>query len=221
MADGTEEIPGLIDRLKRGDPQALADGFSRHWKQLRRIVAARLNPRLNSRLSPSDVLQEAYIDALKRLPHFLRKPEMSFFSWLCWLVDQRLAEVHRYHLGAQRRDASQETRLPLVVSGSDTSSEPETISGAALAARLIGKLTSPSQAALRKEALILLEEALNRMEPLDRQILSLRHFEELSNKEVAEVLGIQSAAASKRYVRALARLKAVLAQFAGYFDDHP
>ena len=152
MADGTEESAGLMDRLKAGDPHALGDGFSQHWAQLRRMVAARLNPRLNSRLSASDVLQEAYIDALKRLPHFLRKPDMPFFGWLCLIVDQRLAEVHRYHLGTQRRDASQETRLPLDVARSETSSERDTTSGASLAARLIGQLTSPSQAALRNEA---------------------------------------------------------------------
>lgn len=205
------ESDKLIGRLRGGDLHALADAFSQYREQLRRMVALRLDPRLNSRLSPSDILQEAYIDALKRVPHFLRKPDMTMIGWLRWIVDQRLVEVHRHHLGAQRRDASQE------VAATRTGSDGGSVRS--LAAYLAGHLTSPSQAALRNESLALLEEALNGLEPVDREILTLRHFEELSNNEVAEVLGIQRAAASKRYVRALARLKASLAHVPGFFDD--
>src|SRR5436309_159496 len=111
MIKGTGESDRLRDRLRGGDLHALADGFSQYQEQLRRMVALRLDRRLNSRLSPSDILQEAYIDALKRVPHYLRKSDMTMIGWLRCIVGQRLAEVHRHHLGAQRRDASQEISL--------------------------------------------------------------------------------------------------------------
>jgi RNA polymerase sigma-70 factor (ECF subfamily) len=208
---GNGETDRFIDRLRRGDLQALADEFSRYREQLRRMVILRLDPRLNSRLSPSDILQEAYIDALKRVPHYLRKPDMTSIGWLRWIVGQRLVEVHRHHLGTQRRDAGQEI--------SDMRGGSEEESAKSLAACLAGHLTSPSQAAMRNESLALLEQALNGLDPMDREILVLRHFEELSNNEVAEVLGIQRAAASKRYVRALARLKASISHIPELFNE--
>jgi len=175
------------------------------------MVALRLDHRLNGRVSPSDVLQEAYIDALKRAPHYFEKPDMPFLGWLRLVVGQRLVDVHRQHLGAQQRDARQEISL-------DRTAWPAA-SSVCLAAQLVGELTSPSHAAQRNESLAQLEEALNQMDPLDREVLALRHFEELSNTEVAEVLGIQKAAASKRYVRALARLKDVLATMPGFAEQ--
>jgi RNA polymerase sigma-70 factor (ECF subfamily) len=188
-------LDGALQRLRAGDRQALAELFAGHRERLRRMVALRLDPRLNGRLSPSDVLQEAYIDALMRLEHYLAKPGQSFYGWLRLIVGQRLVDVHREHLGAGKRDAGRE--LP-------PASSP------CLAAQLAGQLTSPSGAAARNEELARLQEALDRLEPLDREVLALRHFEELSNAETAEVLGIERAAASKRYVRALARLKEAL-----------
>jgi RNA polymerase sigma-70 factor (ECF subfamily) len=204
---------GLMDRLERGDPRALAELFSRHRDQLRRMVALRLDHRLNGRVSPSDVLQEAYIDALRRVPHYFAKPDMPFFGWLRLVVGQRLVDVHRQHLGARLRDAGQEVSLQ--------AGTVPAASAASLAAHLVAHLTSPSEAAVRNEASAQLEEALNRLEPLDREVLTLRHFEELGNNEVADLLGITRAAASKRYVRALARLKEVLANIPGFFDEPP
>jgi RNA polymerase sigma-70 factor (ECF subfamily) len=158
-------------------------------------------------------LQEAYIDAVKRVAHYLERPELPFLGWLRLIVGQRLVEVHRQHLGAQARDARQEVPLQRGVWPGASST--------CLAAHLVGHLTSPSQAAMRHESFALLEAALNQMDALDREVLVLRHFEELSNNEVAELLGIQKAAASKRYVRALSRLKEILAAIPGFFDDAP
>jgi RNA polymerase sigma-70 factor (ECF subfamily) len=89
-----------------------------------------------------------------------------------------------------------------------------------MAASLAGEQTSPSLAAIRGEMMTQLEAALDRLDPIDREVLALRHFEELSNNEVAALLGIQKAAASKRYVRALERLKGALAEIPGFFEDH-
>ncbi|MBL8864740.1 MAG: sigma-70 family RNA polymerase sigma factor [Gemmataceae bacterium] len=191
----------LIQRLRDGDSAALADLFALHRDKLRRMVQVRMDQRLNGRVAPSDVLQEAYIDALKRYPHFFDKPNQNFFGWLRLVVGQRLTDLHREHVLAKRRDVRQEKPL-------DVPAGPAT--SACLAAMLVAGLTSPSGAADRNERYLRLEAALDELEPMDREVLALRHFEELSNTETADVLGIQPAAASKRYVRALTRLKQIL-----------
>jgi RNA polymerase sigma-70 factor, ECF subfamily len=205
------EIEELLGRLAQGDQSALAGLFTRYGEPLRRMVAFRLDQRLHGRVSSSDVLQEAYIDALKRIPHFLSKPEMPIGAWLRLIVGQRLVEVHRQHLGAKIRTASQEVSLD------QAGWLPA--SSLRLVDHLVGHLTSPSQAAMRNESSAHLEEALRSMDPLDREVLALRHFEELSNNETAEILGITKAAASKRYVRALSRLKDALAEVPGFDNE--
>src|SRR6266511_2862536 len=144
----------------------------------------------------------------RRSPEYLANPAVPFFLWLRMLTGQRLLMVHRQHLGAQMRDAGQEVSL-------HRGALPQATS-ASLAAQLLGRLTSPTQAAARAEFQIRLQEALNSMDPLDREVLVLRHFEELSNNETAEVLGIQKSAASNRYVRALKRLKDALSSLPGF-----
>lgn len=194
----------LIERLRTGDTNALAELFALHRDKLRRMVQVRMDQRLNGRVAPSDVLQEAYIDALKRYPHYYEKPNQNFFGWLRLVVGQRLTDLHREHVLAKRRDVRQEKPL-------DVPAGPAT--SACLAAMLVGGLTSPSGAADRNERYLRLEAALDELDPIDREVLALRHFEELSNADTAEVLGIQPAAASKRYVRALTRLKQILEGF--------
>jgi RNA polymerase sigma-70 factor (ECF subfamily) len=207
-AEGEAGIAELLAKVRAGDQQALAVLFACHRERLRRMVQLRLDHRLAGRVSPSDVLQEAYIDALKRVEHYFEKPDQSFFGWLRLVVGQRLADVHREHL-AQKRDAGQEVPIHRGGPGADS---------ACLAACLLGSGTSPSNAAARTESFGRLEDALNQMDPLDREVLALRHFEELGNAEAAEILGIQPAAASKRYVRALARLKQILETLPGFND---
>ena len=204
--EGEAEIAELLSKVRAGDQQALAELYDRHRDKLRRMVQLRLDHRLAGRVSASDVLQEAYIDAVKRIDHYFAKPDQSFFGWLRLVVGQRLADVHREHL-AQKRDAGQEVPINRGAPGADS---------ACLAACLLGDGTSPSHAAARTESFGRLEEALNQMDPLDREVLALRHFEELSNAETAAILGIQPAAASKRYVRALARLKQILETIPGF-----
>jgi RNA polymerase sigma-70 factor (ECF subfamily) len=204
--EGEADIAELLAKVRGGDQKALAELFARHRDKLRRMVQLRLDHRLAGRVSPSDVLQEAYIDAVKRIDHYFEKPDQPFFGWLRLVVGQRLADVHREHL-AQKRDVGQEVPIHRGAPGADS---------ACLAACLLGSGTSPSHAAARTESFGRLEEALDQMDPLDREVLALRHFEELSNAETAALLGIQSAAASKRYVRALARLKQILETIPGF-----
>ncbi len=204
--DPDPEITALVERLRTGDQTALGALFDRHREKLRRMVAFRLDARLAGRVSASDVLQEAYIDALKRVEHYFAKPDQPFFGWLRLVVGQRLADVHREHL-AGKRDAGREIGLHASPAGADS---------ACMAACLLAQGPSPSHAANRNERFAQLETALARMDALDRDVLALRHFEELSNAETAELLGILPPAASKRYVRALARLKEILEQVPGF-----
>jgi len=208
-----ETIDELLRKLRAGDPNALAELFTHYREQLRCMIDLRLDPRLNGRISGSDILQETYIDALKRVEHFFDKPDMPFYLWLRLVAAQRLVDVHRHHLGAEMRDVQREVTLE----GYNVPSA----SSFTIAARLAGNVESPSQAAIRHETLVLLEQALNAMEPVDREVLAMRHFEELSNDEVARVLGLKKAAASNRYIRALQRLKEILSKSAGISGDAP
>ncbi len=197
-------------RARSGDREALASLFADHEGRLRRWVDRRLDPRLRGRLSPSDVMQEIYLAAEARLDHFGERPEMPFAVWVRLLADQRLVDAHRRHLGAEARDAGREVGLGRGGPGS---------SAADLAARLAGGLTSPSQAAVRHEVHEILTRAIEAMDAIDREVLSLRHFDELSNDEVAALLDIPKGTASKRYVRALGRLRAILEQVPGLLDE--
>jgi RNA polymerase sigma-70 factor, ECF subfamily len=212
MPDESEEIRARLDALREGDASALEPLFSVHRARLRRMVEFRLDARLRGRVSASDVLQEAYIDALKRLQHYRADPDVPFFVWLRTVTIQRLIEVHRQHLGAAMRDAGREVSIG-VLAGPEASSE--------MIAEFFNDQTSPSLAAQRGEALAQLREALDGLEPLDREVLALRHFEDLNNQEVAALLGIRPAAASKRYVRALERLKDALSRLPDFTGGLP
>lgn len=201
------EAKRLVEQAADGDEQAWERLMTDHRSRLRRMVALRLDRRLQGRVDASDVIQEACIDAARRLTEYAKAPTMPFYLWLRFLAGQRLLEQHRRHLGAQTRDAGREISLY-------RGAFPETTT-ADLAAHFLGKLSTPSQAAIRIEQKIRLQEALNSLEPIDREILALRHFEQLSNGETAEVLSLDKSTASKRYARALVRLKDVLLAMPG------
>ena len=190
MADEADDIQEQLRRLADGDPQALAELFARYRDRLRRMVKLRLDRRLQGRIDASDVLQEAYLDVARRAADYAANPTMPFFLWLRFLTGQRLLLVHRQHLGAKMRDAEQEVSLY-------RGALPQA-SSVSLAAQLLGRMTSPSLAAVRAEMQLKLQEALNGMDPMDREVLTLRHFEEWSNTEAGRVLGIKPSAAVNR-----------------------
>ncbi len=175
-----------------GDQQSLGHDFMEHWDRLHRLVRMRLDRRLRGRVNPSDVLQEAYIEVVRSMPGYLSNPKVPFFAWLRHITIVKLMALHRKHLGTHIRDAGRDVHLGGV--------RPQT-SSVALAARLLGRLTSPSKAAARVELQLRVQDALDSLEPLDREVLLLRHFKQLSNAETARVLGLSVAAASNRYVR--------------------
>jgi len=198
----------LLERALSGDESALTALFNGYRDRLRRMIRLRLYRRLSGRIDSSDVLQEAYLDVRKRLAEYTKDREaMPFDLWLRLVTGQRLTDLHRHHLGAQMRDAGMEVSLHR-----GPFPQADSIS---LAAQLLGKITSASQAAIRAEHKLIVQEALNGMDPIDREVLALRHFEHLSNEETAQVLGLSRSAASNRYIRALERLRGILSSIPG------
>ncbi len=181
--------------------------FAIHRERLKQMVCLRMDRRLQGRIDSSDVLQEAYLEAARRVADFAREPTTSVYLWLRFLTAQKLVDLARRHLGSKMRDARQEISL-------HPGALPQA-SSVCLAAQLLGDFTSPSRAVIRAETQFRVQEALNCMDSIDREVLALRHFELLSNGEVAQVLGLTKAAASNRYIRALKRMKDVLSAVPG------
>jgi RNA polymerase sigma-70 factor (ECF subfamily) len=208
MSGNLHEASDLLRRMAKGDGGAAAELFVAYRDRLRLMVRLRLDRRLQGRLDPSDVLQEAFLDVARRAPEYAANPTLTPYLWLRFLTGQRLMQLHRHHLGTQMRDVCQEISL-------HRGALPQA-SSVSLAQHLLGRLTAPSVAAARAEMQVRVQEALNAMEAMDREVLTLRHFEMLTNEETAAVLGIRKSAASNRYVRALRRLKEALGTLPGW-----
>lgn len=203
MSDSLPPQAEILGSLRNEGTDALARHFHEVRERLKQIVRFRLDYRLRGRVSESDVIQEAYVRAAQRLDRFLQEEvPLPFFVWLRLEVTQKLQEIHRFHFSSQQRDVRREASLQAAPGSAETS--------LALAAHLVAQITSPSRLVERAEQIAHLEATLNGMEPLDREVIALRHFEELSNQETAEVLHIDPSAASKRYLRALQRLRQIM-----------
>jgi RNA polymerase sigma-70 factor (ECF subfamily) len=212
-AANSEELSGLLRQVAGGDQAAWGDLLEKHRPQLHRMVELRLDPRLNGRLDASDVVQEAYLTASAQLPDYLENPTIPFHLWLRLVTDQKLVLLHRNHLGTKARDARRQISIDRGV--------VQTASSFAMAAKLIGREPTPSEAVGEVEQRRRVQEALDRLNPLDREVLALRHFEQLTNAEAAQVLGLERSAASKRYLRALQRIKEVLSDMPGGEGESP
>ena len=210
MADESGDVSDLLAHAAAGDQEALHQLFSRYRDRLKRLVHLRLSRRLSGRVDDSDVVQEALMEISKKLPEYVQAPQLPLFLWLRHMTGLKLAEIHRRHLGSQLRDADREVSL-------HRGGLPEADS-ASLAAQLLGKLTTPSQAAIKAEQRIYVQEALNSMDPIDREVLALKHFEQLSTSEIAQVLGLSKAGAGSRYLRAIKRLRDILERIPGFRD---
>lgn len=204
MNHQSDDCVELLHQARNGNSQAVGDLLERFRNRLERIVSFRLDRRLCGRVDPADVVQEAFLECIARMPEYFSQERMPFFLWLRFITVQKLLIVHRQHIGTKARDAAREISLwhgPLPGASS-----------ADLAAQLLGRFTTPSQAAVRAETRLKLEQAINSMEPIDREVLALRHFEQLNNHETADLLNINPTTASNRYVRAIKRLKSILDQ---------
>lgn len=198
------EIDTIIDRASHGDETALGQALQFFRSRLKQSVAMRMDQRLYGRIDPSDVVQETFLDAARRLREFAKEPErMPLLLWIRLLAVQRLVDLHRQHLGAKMRDVGLE--VPLEQPGALQASSVW------MAQQLIDRGETGSTVAMREELCQQVHEALNDLDPVDREVLAMRHFELLSNREVSIALDISPTAASNRYIRALRRLKGLLA----------
>lgn len=207
----TEHERQLISRVVGGDKDALAELFSQHRDRLWRMVNFRMDPRLHGRVDADDVLQETWLAVVQRIDHFLADASRSIFVWFRLVASQTMVDIHRRHIGTQKRNAAAEFSIHRGWSSESTSFS--------LSFHLLGHLTSPTQAALREELSQQLKTALESMQEVDREVLALRHFEQLTNRETAQILEISDQAASDRYMRALGRLKGVLTRLPGFLDQ--
>jgi RNA polymerase sigma-70 factor (ECF subfamily) len=207
MSDPPLKTEQLLAQAAAGDGAAWGSLLTAEQDRLIRMVAFRMDSRLRGRIDAADVVQEAFVQASAHREDFFRAPEMSLLLWLRKIVCNKLFELHRHHLGARMRDASRDRPLPELKNWDGTAE--------ALWLHLSGHFTSPSGAAVKREARARLAEALDRMDATDREVLMLRHFEQLTNAEAAQVVGIEERAAGKRYLRALARLKKILSELPG------
>ena len=206
----SDDTLNLVSRAVQGDAESLSQLMERYRARLNRMVSLRIDRRLKGRVDASDVVQEALMDAARRLEDYAADPPMGFYVWLRWITGERLQNAHRHHLGTQKRDAGQEVSLY-------RRSMPEACS-VSIAQQLLGQLTSPTQAVARAELQLLVQDVLNSMDEVDREILILRNFEQLSTSETAEALGIKRSTASKRYITALKRLKQAMSAIPGFVD---
>jgi len=214
MDERPGETQDLLRRASQGDAQAVDALFSRYRERLYQMIHFRIDRRLRGRMDTSDVVQEACLEAIQRLGDYLRDPSMPFFLWLRFITRQKLVALHRHHLGVQARDARREVRRHRLPSPATTSES--------VCERILSNLTSPSEAAARAELHRILQNALDRMDPIDREVLVLRHLEQLTTSEIAREIGMEEPAARMRYFRALKKIRKILALLPGGQDpDSP
>lgn len=198
------ETQALLDRIER-DEDAAERLWARHREPLRRLIGLRLDPALLRRVDASDVVQDVLIEANRRLADYLRGPALPFHLWLRQIARDRILDAHRRHRGAGRRSLDREAPAAGAAAFADRSSLD-------LAAQLRDPGPTPMAAAIRIELERRFRLALDQLDEVDREILLLRHFEQLANGEAAAVLGLSEAAAGMRHLRALRRLRALLGE---------
>ena len=199
MTGHPNDTQDLLYRARGGDQSAFEELFKRHRGRLRKAIAMRIDRRLAARVDASDVLQETYLEAFRRLPKYLRQEEMPFYLWLLWIAREKVLALHRRHLGAEKRAVTHEA--PLL---------PVDSSATFVSFVIAGREPSPSQALAKTELAERLRLALGQLDNDERDLILWRHFEQLSARDMAQLLQISEAAAGKRYIRAVERLRTIL-----------
>lgn len=199
MGNESSEVDALLNQYQSGDESAFGEMFSNVRPRLHQMISLRIGPQLQRRLDPSDVLQEAFLDAKKKIGSYLLERKVSPFVWLRGVTVDRLAKLQRQHLGVQARTVTRECHLP-------------ENSSVHLAQHLVARTETASEVLSRKELHRQLQYAIDRLNDDDREVILMRHFEGLTNLEVAETLNLKPTAATMRHGRALSRLKQQLAK---------
>ena len=192
----SDDHKALLEEAKSGSPKALQQLLVVHRPRLRKMVSIRLHPMVKTRVDESDILQDALLDASMRIGDYFEKCSMPFFLWLRFITNQKIQQCHRQHLDTKKRSTRRHRQTSLEDSASVN-----------MADQLVSRESTPSSILVSKESVNRVRIVLNSLNETDREILCLRHFEQLSNAEVAETLDIPSTNASSRYLRALAKLQ--------------
>jgi RNA polymerase sigma-70 factor (ECF subfamily) len=203
MWPNSPDTQELLNQVRQGEPAAVDRLLAVHREPLRRMIGLRLDPALAQRLDASDIVQEVLLEASRRLHDYLRDPTMPFHLWLRHLAKDHIIDAHRRHRQAQRRSLDREQPLLPAALADQSSVE--------LAAQFVDQELTPATAAMRQEMQHRLEEAITSLDEHDREVILMRHFEQCSNQDVAAALGLSEAAASMRYLRAVRRLRSLLA----------
>src|SRR5262245_39934053 len=207
LAPASAETERLLEQARAGQEGAAARLLDRHRPYLRRLIELRMDPRMQGRVDPSDVVQEAQLEACRRLAGYLEQPPLPFRLWLRQIAYDRLLMLRRRHVGAARRTVERDVALP-------------ERSSLLLAQQLLAAGSTPSEQLVKREFVLRVHEAVSRLPEGDREVLALRNLEGLSNREAAHVLGIDPATASRRYGRAVLRLREILLQ-SGLMESEP
>ena len=202
MMASTEETTLLVRQAVGGDRAAIQALFDRYRSQLTRMVAIRLDPRLNGRLDPSDIVQDVLVEATKRMSTDLSDSPVEFYPWLRGIAWDRLCRLHRHHVSTQKRSVVREQRL-----------QPDQVDDESmlkLAECIAASGSGPGTQVMREERRRRVREAVTQLPAKDREIIVLRFLEELSIQDAAAVLDISLTAAKSRQLRAIARLQDML-----------
>jgi RNA polymerase sigma-70 factor (ECF subfamily) len=199
--DHNSETDRLLESAARGDALARQELLMRYRQRLRNMIRLRMDRRLAARIDPSDVVQETLVEAVQKLSEYLQHRPLPFYPWLRQLACERLIDLHRRHIQAKKRSVRREEPPPL----------PEE-SAQELADQLAARSNSPSSRMRRSELRTRMRVALAHLPEHDRELLVLRHLEQLSTPEIAAILGISEGAFYTRHVRALERLRLVMSE---------
>jgi RNA polymerase sigma-70 factor, ECF subfamily len=202
MWPSSEQTQRLLSEAKAGDAGAVEQLLGGFREPLRRVIDLRLDPALGRRVDASDIVQDVLVEASQRLTEYLRDPTMPFHLWLRHLAQDRIIDTHRRHRLAQRRSIDKEQPIQRPAWAEESSVQ--------LVAHLVDGERTPASAAIQQELQRRLDAALVELDESDRDIILMRHHEQLSNQDVAAALGLTEAAASMRYLRALRKLRAIL-----------
>ena len=203
MWPDASSVQQLLDQAKAGNADAVDQLLARHREPIRRMIDLRLDPAIAQRLDASDVVQEVLIEANRRLQDYLKAPSMPFHLWLRHIAKDHIIDAHRRHHQAQKRGVNREQPMHRPAWGDRSSLD--------LAAQLLDQDLTPASAAIQQEMRRRLREAIAQLDEDDREVILMRHYEMLANQEVASSLGLTEAAASMRYLRAVRKLRDLLA----------
>jgi RNA polymerase sigma-70 factor, ECF subfamily len=202
MGRNPEDVDALLERVRQDEPGAVDRLLAEHREPVRRMIDLRLDPAIVQRVDASDVVQEVMLEASRRLKDYLQNPAMPFTLWLRHLAKDHLIDAHRRHHLARKRGVDREQPLRGPAWADRSSME--------LAAQLVDQERTPASEAIQQELQRKLHQAIAELDDIDREVILMRHFEQMSNQEVAEELKLTEPAASMRYLRAVRRLRDLL-----------